>query len=287
MHLNNSPVTGYDDWLPAARLARVPCVVYGMGPVHRISNPMRRSLVRGFDAYFPVSRLVRGGLERNGIDPDRVVINHPGVDVEHAKARAYRSRADVRSEFGLRHDQILAVMVGNVRKWKGQHVVTEALARLTPDERRRLKLLMIGEGGGDDRTYEQELEGAVDRYGLSDVVAFTGRREDVPDLLEAADIAIHASIVPEPFGLVVQEAMLHGCATIAANQGGPAEMMTDESGLLFVTDVPEELTRHLRTLMNDDEARARLSHAARAQATTLDVRDHVARIERRYARLLG
>ena len=286
VHLNNSPIMGYDDWLPAARLERIPCVVYGMGGIPRVPNPLHRALVRSFDAYFPLSRLVDGGLRRNGVDPDKVVLAYPGVDLAAHDTRSFVPTSRVREALGLRDDQLLAVMVGNIRRWKGQHVVIEALAALTSAERDGMKVLLVGEAREDDRDYAAELDAAVRRHELEAVVEFTGRRDDVPDLLEAADIAIHASVVPEPFGLVVQEAMLHGCATIAANAGGPTEMLTEKSGLLFDPGRPEELTGHLRMLLAGGRLRSGLASAARTQARTFDVLRHVSLIERRYDRLL-
>lgn len=286
VHLNNSPVTGYDDWLPAARLERIPCVTYGMGGVPHVPNPLRRALVRSFDAYFPLSRLVEAGLRRNGVDPDKVVLTYPGVDLAEHDGRRYTPTRQVRDALGLAEDQLLAVMVGNIRRWKGQHVVIEALAALSEEDRARLRVLMVGEARSDDADYAAELEGAVRRHGLEGVVEFTGRRDDVPDLLEAADIAIHASVVPEPFGLVVQEAMLHGCATVAANAGGPTEMLTEDSGMLFDPTRPRDLARHLRVLLADEQRRTGLASAARRQAKSFDVRRHVSRIERRYERLV-
>ena len=45
IHLNNSPVHGYDDWLPAAMLTGIPCATYAMGNVWREPNPLRRGLM--------------------------------------------------------------------------------------------------------------------------------------------------------------------------------------------------------------------------------------------------
>lgn len=288
LHLNNSPINGYDDWLLAARLERVPCVVYGMGGVPRVRNPLRRALMRSFDAYFPLSGLVAAGLQCNGVDPDKVVLTYPGVDIAEHERRRFTPTSEVRETLELREGQLLAVMVGNLRRWKGQHVALEALAALTREERDRMKVLLVGEARQEeDADYVAELEETVRRHDLGDVVAFTGRRDDVPDLLEAADIAVHASVVPEPFGLVVQEAMLHGCATVASNAGGPTEMLGEGGGILFDVRNPRALARHLRDLISDERLRARLSSAARRQAHTFDVRRHVAFIEARYERLIA
>jgi glycosyltransferase involved in cell wall biosynthesis len=286
VHLNNSPFVGHDDWLPAARLAGVPCVVYCMGDLRYESNAIRRFASRTYDAYFPLSRLVLEAFAYNGIAREKMYLAYPGVDLEEADSRVFRPADDVRSEFGLRPDQLLVTMVGNVRRWKGQLVVVEGLAGLSAEDRARIHVLFVGEEGGHAE-YVKELQEAIARHDLGGVVEFTGRREDVPDILEASDIAIHASIQPEPFGLVVQEAMLHGCATVAADQGGPVEMLTPESGRMFDAADPPQLTRHLQDLIRDELLRSRLSEAARIQARTFDVHRHVEIIEQQYRRLLN
>jgi glycosyltransferase involved in cell wall biosynthesis len=287
VHLNNSPFNGLDDWLPAARLAGVPCVVYAMGDAHREPNPFRRWLMRRFNRYFPLSRLVERSLvEDNGISPDRIVLTYPGIDLSVAATQGCRSTDDVRAEFGVGPDGILAVMVGNLREWKGQHVVVQALARLPESARSRLVVLFVGATGTENTEYLDKIEGMIRDAGLDDVVLVAGRRADVPDLLEAADIAIHASIIPEPFGLVVQEAMLHGCAVVAADEGGPAEMLTHECGLMFDTDRPEELTAHLTVLIEDEGRRRKYGAEARSRVRAFDLRRHVELIEEAYRDLL-
>src|SRR5207248_1694340 len=55
----------------------------------------------------------------------------------------------------------------------------------------------------------RELRGLASSHGLRDV-GFTGRIDEVPGALRALDIVVHASIEPEPFGLVIAEAMACG-----------------------------------------------------------------------------
>lgn len=287
VHLANAPSVGLDDWLPASKLAKVPCVAYGMGDIRKRSNPIVRAALQSYDAYFPLSRFVEDSFIQNDIDPSLITLTYPGVDFDEIESRVYRNALDVRGEFELADDQLLVAMVGNVRTWKGQDVVLRALGGLERSELRLIKVLFVGDRGQHDAAYQRRLDALIHTHGLESAVEFTGRREDVPDLLEAADIAVHASVQPEPFGLVVQEAMAHGCATVAANKGGPVEMMKSGSGFMFDADEPSELTHHLRRLIKDSDLRTRVSENARRQARTFDVYDHVSLIESRYREILG
>jgi glycosyltransferase involved in cell wall biosynthesis len=200
--------------------------------------------------------------------------------------RPYRDRDEVRREFGVQPGQVLAVMVGNIRRWKGQHVVVEGVGGLSSEHRAGLVLLLVGDIGPSHEDYADELRARIAELGIGDTVRFTGRREDVPDLLEAADVAVHASIMPEPFGLVVLEGLAHGCAVIAADAGGPVEMIDESSGLLYDPAQPAELTAHLRRLLDDPDRRTRLGAAARERARDFDIRDHVRLIVDSYRTLL-
>ncbi len=287
LHLNNSPHGGREDWLPAALLEKIPCAVYAMGGAQVRAGWLGRALMRRFDVIFPLSRLMEESLVENGVPRDHMVLTYPGVDLEEIESREYRPREVVRAEFGLREHQVLAVMVGNLRRWKGQHVVVEGVRRLPAALRDKLVVLLVGEAGPDHAAYEERLRRAIGAAGLDGTIRLTGRRGDVPDLLEAGDISIHASVVPEPFGLVVQEGMVHGCAPIAADKGGPVEMLTSDSGLLFDADHPEELTAHLRVLLEDPQRRREYASRAEARAREFDIRGHVRLIEANYARLLS
>jgi len=118
-------------------------------------------------------------------------------------------------------------------------------------------------------------------------VRFLGERADVPDLMNAADIVLHASTVPEPFGLVIVEAMALGKPVIAASAGGPTEILTPRLGLMFDTDRPEELAQHLTQLADDPGFRELLGARARERAREFSVTPMVRATEDLYAELLG
>ena len=92
---------------------------------------------------------------------------------------------------------------------------------------------------------------------------------------------------PEPFGLVVVEGMALGRAVVAAGSGGPAEIITPDSGVLFDPTRPDELTSVLASLMRDPEARRRLSAGARRRANDFSVRQNVAALETLYGKMLS
>ncbi|HEY1953461.1 MAG TPA: glycosyltransferase family 4 protein [Gemmatimonadaceae bacterium] len=286
LHMNNSPAIGYDNWLPAARSLHIPCIVTAMGTPVRPRRLAHRWLYKQFDLYLAISRHVAAGLRAQGVAADRIKLNYAGVDFDNLRRRVIRPRESVRRQLAVREDQVLALMVGNIRAWKGQREVVSALVRLPQKTRERLRFFFVGAAGNADAEYFAELRAAVASAGLQECVTFLGARSDVPDLFRAADIAVHASVTPEPFGLVVPEAMALGCAVIASSSGGPAEVITQGTGLLCDPDKPEEYADALQRLITDDRLRNQFSAAAPARAELFGIEQNVAGTEAAYRQVL-
>jgi glycosyltransferase involved in cell wall biosynthesis len=286
LHLNNSPGVGNDDWLPAARLAGIPCVVTAMGESGRPRRRIHRWLYRRFDLYLAISRHMAGVLREQGVDPDRIELIYLGVDFENLRASNVRSSEAVRAELGVAPHQLLVLMVGNIRAWKGQREVIAALRLLPETIRARLRVCFAGATAAADSSYEAELRDEIAAGGLSDCVSLLGSRSDVPDLYAAADIAVHASTNPEPFGLVVPEAMALRCAVIAASSGGPAEVITPGTGFLCDPSKPEEYARVLEQLVRDEPLRQAIAAAAPARASFFSIDRNVSATSRAYGRAL-
>jgi glycosyltransferase involved in cell wall biosynthesis len=180
----------------------------------------------------------------------------------------------------------MVLMVGNIREWKGQREVVAALRLLADSVRSRLVLFFAGATASVDREYESFLREDIEANDLGDCVRFLGARSDVPDLYAAADIAIHASTSPEPFGLVVPEAMAMNCAVIAASSGGPAEVITPGTGFLCDPAEPSEYARALELLVQNDSLREAVAAAGPARASQFSIQRTVEGTQRAYMRAL-
>jgi glycosyltransferase involved in cell wall biosynthesis len=118
-----------------------------------------------------------------------------------------------------------------------------------------------------EAAYEASLHSLVDELGLSGRVEFAGFREDVQRELLDANVLVHASLSPEPFGQVVVEGMAAGLPVVAAAAGGPAEIIESEvNGLLFTPGSVSALATELQRLAQDEALRDRLGAQARIRA---------------------
>jgi glycosyltransferase involved in cell wall biosynthesis len=157
------------------------------------------------------------------------------------------------------------VMLGRLARWKGQDVFLRAFAEAFPGGEE--EAVVAGSALFGEDAYAAELHDLAKELGIADRVTFTGFVDDVESLLAGVDVLVHASVIPEPFGRVIVEAMVAGIPVIASDAGGPAEIITDGvDGLLFPSGDVAAMAAAVRGLAGDENRRARLSAAGRERA---------------------
>jgi glycosyltransferase involved in cell wall biosynthesis len=160
-------------------------------------------------------------------------------------------------------------LVGTFARWKGHGVFLDALARLRDLTNVRGYIVGGSIYHTDASQYSREqLRDQADKLGLGDRVGFTGTVDDVSGVLRALDIAVHASTEPEPFGLVIAEAMACGRPVVVSRAGGAAEIA--QGGAVFhEPGNSAELADRLRELAGDPARRASLGADGREAAVRL------------------
>jgi glycosyltransferase involved in cell wall biosynthesis len=129
--------------------------------------------------------------------------------------------------------------VGRLEQQKGFDIAVEAMA-LVVDQVNEAQLAIAGEGGK-----RPELTVAIERLGLGDAVQLLGRREDVSELMAAADVLVHPARW-EGFGLVLLEAMRSALPIVATRTGAIPEVVEDGvTGRLVPPDDPAALAAAL------------------------------------------
>jgi len=170
---------------------------------------------------------------------------------------APRPRAEVRAALGLSGDEPVVLTVGSLTPQKAQHVLLEAFAAVA-DAAPASRLLVAGEG-----RLRAALEARRDALGLGERVRFLGARDDVADLVEAADVFVLSS-EREGLPVTLLEAMRGGRPAVATRAGGCPEAVAEgESGLLVPVGDAGALSAALGALLSDPARRARMGRAAR------------------------
>ena len=117
-------------------------------------------------------------------------------------------------------------------------------------------------GGALYEAMQAQLESLADELAIRDLVQFLGVRDDVPELMGASDIVIHATRT-EGFGMGVIEAMAAGVPVIATDVPACREVLDRGScGLLVPLEDAPALAQAISKILDDEALRAQLVHAA-------------------------
>ena len=102
--------------------------------------------------------------------------------------------------------------------------------------------------------------------GVSAHLGFVPFQSDPAPVYRALDIVVHASTAPEPFGLVVAEAMACGRAVVATTLGGVAEVADDDVASLHTAGDAQDLARAIGRCALTRACEPALGAAGRARA---------------------
>ncbi len=200
------------------------------------------------DAVIAISEHIARHMQAiYGTPRDRIRVIHRGVDLDlFDPAQADGPRVAVlRAAWDVPDGVPVIMLPGRVTRWKGQHVLIDALARL---DRRDFCCLLVGDDQGRDG-YRADLDAAISRYGLGDVVRLTGPCDDMPAAYRLADLVVSASTDPEAFGRVAIEAQAMGRPVIATDHGGARETVVEgETGWLVPPGDEDALAEALKNL---------------------------------------
>jgi glycosyltransferase involved in cell wall biosynthesis len=172
----------------------------------------------------------------------------------------------LRREWGARETDLLIGSVGRLTRWKGQHILIQALDRLAlryPEAR----IVLVGAALFDSDTYARELEALVKQSSLQSRVVFAGFRWDMPQVFAAFDIVAHTALDKDSSPLAIVSAMASGKPIVCSRVDGTEELFDDgKDGLLFAPGNLDELTEKLAQILRDDDLRRRLGRGARIKA---------------------
>jgi glycosyltransferase involved in cell wall biosynthesis len=154
-------------------------------------------------------------------------------------------------------------LVGRLQPWKGQDRMLEAQALLRERGHDIHLVIVGGDSYGLSPDYAASLPLLVRRLGLTDAVTMTGQVPDAGPYIEQMDILVNASD-PEPFGIVLLEAMAREVAVVAVDSGGPSEFIEHRTtGVLARSGEPHALADALEELLVSAELRTAIARAGR------------------------
>ncbi len=263
------------------RLARVPVIVnheHGWAfegkPVRRFLD--RKVVARGGDVLIAVSERDRQKMiDVEHIPPARIAFLPNGIGRPHPDGH------DVRREFGVASDTGFVGAIGRLFPEKGHEDLIHAIALLKREHAGPIRCVIAGVGPERER-----LGALIGDLGVSEEVRLLGRRNDVPDLIRALDVAVLSSR-REGSPLAVMEYMAGAAPIVATAVGGVPELIEDGvHGLLVKPGAPAELAAAIGTLLKDRPLASRLGQAAHErQLAKFDIDIVVRQLEGIYTEL--
>lgn len=249
--MNSGPLASLG--LPAVRIAS-----------RRVDFPIR-SVSRykhGVDLVFCVSEAIKEVCISSGIPGPMLRVVAEGVDPSRMEAG---DRNKGRTSLEVSDDVPLLLTVARISLHKGHEFLVEAMKGVAA-ERPDIVLALAGEGDLFESVKQQVLD-----LGLSGSIRFLGFRNDVPDLMKAADLFILPSVM-EGLGTSVIDAMFAGTPIVTTEAGGIPELVRQREGeegpcawLVPAAD-PDAIRDAILEALQNREEREKRSERARERA---------------------
>lgn len=231
----------------------------GLGYVRDIIKLSRQAIedVNQLDRLIAVSKATADFHIDRGVDASIVTVVHNGVDLKRFRPRTDQPKANRK----------ICLSIGQIGIRKGLDLTLEMMAGVC-HRHADAELWIVGERHSQKDEaieYEQKLH-SFSKANFSDQqVRWLGRRDDIPSLMQQADMLIHAAR-QEPLGRVLLEAAAAGLPTVTTNVGGSPEIFCGLEAFLFEPDQFGEAEPVVSRLLSDEAFWQRTSAALRSIA---------------------
>ena len=224
-----------------------------------LSDLVHKFIASGIDHIVCVSNATRLALlGRQGpyaCIPSCVIYN--GIDFDYSVQQRDTDFTGIHAELNIPIDVRIVLVASRLEPEKAVDVAIRAFADLLTDHPDTVLLIA---GQGSQLSNLQQITQDMD---VGDSVYFIGFRSDIRLLMSLADVFVFTSPV-DSFGLTILEAMSMGTPVIAANAGGPTEIINDgETGFLFSSGDVVDLKRKLDFCLSNNEMVHVIEHATR------------------------
>jgi glycosyltransferase involved in cell wall biosynthesis len=283
VHLNNimgSQLAG----IIAAKLLDVPCVGHlrDFEEVDRVT----KLYARWIDVHVAISGAIKENLLRLDVPNERIVVIYDAIDLQDFDDTI--SNDHLKQEFCVNDTERLFGIFGRIVDWKGIIEFVHAAAvviQATPNT----KAFIVGGCSDGDSNYLKVVKELIAEYDLEKKIILTGYRTDVPDLMQLMDVIVHASITPEPFGMVLIEAMAMSKPVVATKMGGPLDIMLDgQTGFLVAPGDTAQMADAIERLFADNALASDMGKNGKKRVIDMFTKERYAQqVEEVYTKLLG
>lgn len=170
-------------------------------------------------------------LANYNIDRRNIRLIHRGIPLEkfHPTIVKPSHMIAISDQWRLPDSASVILLPGRITRWKGHHVLIDAMAKLNRDD---VFCVLIGSDQGRTE-YRQELEAAIEEKNLGSQIRIIDHCNDMPAAYMLSTVVVSASTDPEGFGRIPVEAQAMGRPIIATDHGGAKEtVIPNETGWL-------------------------------------------------------
>ena len=244
----------------AGRVCGVPTLLH----LHEESIPGVGAWLRAVAVRMATSTVAVSGAVANGVPTfarERVHVVPNGVDIEALTPPTPTEDGSVRAELGVRENEVMLLAATRIDPTKRIEDLFECVRSIDDVP---VRLVVAGSTSAYPE-YERKIR---ERARGDDRIVLCGHRDDVPRLLGASDVVVHAGIA-EGMPLTVVEAQACGKPVVAYDVAGVSEALEDgTSGFLVAAGDVRGLSVAVRRLALDTHLRATMGQAARNYAVS-------------------
>ena len=234
---------------------------YGLGPLG-IKKIYNRVMTYGKLVIAISTHIKNHMLKEYKVDENKIRLIHRCVNTDNFAPEKVSQERIVKTitENHLPEDKPIISLIGRVTRWKGQHLLIEALSKVKAKD---FYCLIVGSDQGRVH-YTNELKDLVEKYGLQAKVQFIDHSFDIPALLMVSDVVLSTAIEPEAFGRAAIEGQAMGKIVLASNIGGSLDNTVDGvTGRLFESNNAQDLADAIDWALNlSPEEKEKISKAA-------------------------
>lgn len=234
---------------------------YGLGP-KGIKKFYNKVMTFG-ELIIAISKHIKSHMLNNyTVDESKIRLIPRCVDIEKFSPAAVTQERIIRAvaDNNLPEDRPIISLIGRITRWKGQHILVEAMSKIKHKE---AYALIIGSDQGRVK-YTEGLKETAEKLGVADRIQFIGESFDIPALLMVSDIVLSTAIEPEAFGRAAIEGQAMGKIVLASDIGGSLENVVDGvSGRLFRSNDAQALAEAIDWALDlPAEEKKKISDAA-------------------------
>lgn len=212
---------------------------YGLGPcgIKKIYNKI---MVMG-ERVIVISNHIKNHVLKNyKVDENKLRLVFRCVNLERFSPTAVTQERMIQKvkEYNIPDDKPVLFLGGRITKWKGQHLLIEALSKMKNQD---YYCIIAGDEQGREE-YFKSLMALAKKLNLGNKVGIYGKVLDMPAAMMVSDVVLSTAIEPEAFGRIAIEGQAMGKIVVASNIGGSLDSVIDGvTGKLYQYDDSQAL----------------------------------------------